>query len=146
MKTITFLILIFFLTIFSCSQQDSDFPQGAWQWVSAKQYSEGALVTDVFPGVWSGSGVKIWTKNHVNDIGRFQKDTSIVNLYFGGTYKLEGNRYYETINYHFQKGSVGTIMKGLLELRNDTLIQTNGVDDNGKLNKRYTVFKFVRAK
>jgi hypothetical protein len=138
--------MIISLIIGSCTKQESKFPQGAWKWVSNKEYSEGKLTSDFFPGIYQGSGVKIWAKNHVNDIGRFQNDTSVINLYFGGTYKLERNRYYETIQYHWAMDRVPKEMKGLLELRNDTLIQTNGVDENGKLNKTYWVLKFVRAK
>jgi hypothetical protein len=145
MKTTLFLGLIICLLIGSSATQVSTFPQGAWKWVSAKHYSEGKLISDVFPGMYKGSGVKIWSKTHVNDIGKFQNDTSTINLYFGGTYKLEGKRYEENIIYHFHKEFVGQIMKGLLELRNDTLIQTNGVDEKGKLEKTYDVMKFVRA-
>jgi hypothetical protein len=145
MKKILFLGLIISIIILSCAKKENKFPQGAWKGVSIKQYSEGGSVVDLFPGTYSGSDVKIWSKKHVNDIGRFQNDTSVVNLYFGGTYRLEGNRYYETVVYHFIMDKVPKEMKGLLELRNDTLIQTNGVDDNGKLNKTYEVYKFVRA-
>jgi hypothetical protein len=39
------------------------------------------------------------------------------------------------------------VLKGLLELRNDTLIQTAPVDDNGKvIEKNYSVEKYVRVK
>ena len=133
------------LIILSCAKQESKFPQGAWKWVSAKQYSDGKLVTDYFPGIYHGSSVKIWGKTFCNDVGRFQNDISVINLYFGGTYKLEGNRYYETVVYHWAMESLPKEIKGQLELRNDTLIQTNGVDDNGKLNKTYEVYKLVRA-
>jgi hypothetical protein len=133
------------LIIGSSAKQESKFPLGAWKWVSAKQYSEGKLVFDFFPGVYQGGSVKIWSKNHVNDVGRFQNDTSTINLYSGATYKLEGNRYGETVIYHFtKKGTATSKVKSLLELRNDTLIQTNGVDDNWKLGKKYMVYKFVR--
>jgi hypothetical protein len=144
MKKIFFLGLIIMLIIFGSAKQESKFPQGAWKWVSAKMYSEGKVI-DYFPGIYHGSSVKIWGKTHCNDVGRFQNDTSVINLYFGGTYKLEGNRYEETIIYHFHNEVVGQTMKGLLELRNDTLIQTNGVDEKGKLDKTYDVMKFVRA-
>jgi hypothetical protein len=145
MKKILFLGMIIMLIILNCGKQESKFPQGAWKGVSIKQYSDSKLEKDIFPGIYQGSDVKIWSKNHVNDIGKFQNDTSVVNLYFGGTYRLDGKRYYETVTYHFMMDRVPKEMKGFLELRNDTLIQTNGVDDNGKLNKTYEVYKFVRA-
>jgi hypothetical protein len=38
-------------------------------------------------------------------------------------------------------------LKALLELRNDTLIQTSPVDDNGQINeKKYSIEKYVRVK
>lgn len=100
-----------------------------------------------FPGQYVGSGVKIWGEKCVNDIGRFQHDTTVINLYNSATYKLDGNKYYETIKYHWVQGVEGQTVKCLLELRNDTLIQTNNVDEAGKVDKNnYGVYKFVRMK
>jgi hypothetical protein len=140
---IIFCILIL-LMISACTNQKSKFPQGAWKWVSVKTYSEGKLVRDIIPGIYNGNGVKIWAENHVNDIGRCQNESQTLDNYFGGTYKLVGNSYEETIQCHWMKGAEGKTVKGLLELKNDTLIQTIGVDDNWKLNNSYTVYKFVR--
>jgi hypothetical protein len=146
MKKILFLSQIILLIIVSCATQENKFPMGAWKWVSAKAYSGDSLVFD-FPGQYTGSAVKIWAENNVNDIGRFKRDTTVINVYNGATYKLEGNRYYETVQYHFMHEAEGHTLKCLLELKNDTLFLTGEVDDNGKINKKdYAVYKLVRVK
>ena len=73
----------------------------------------------------------------------------IRDFYGGGTYKLKGNRYEENVLYHFSKP--GTVLnytlKALIELKNDTLIQTSPVDDNGQINKnKYSIEKYVQLK
>jgi hypothetical protein len=145
MKKIIFLGLIVSLTI-GIYAQGSQFPQGAWRGISCKHYLGGSVAFD-FPGVYTGGSVKIWAVKNVNDIGRFKHDTTVINLYFGGTYKLEGDRYEETVLYHWIPDVVGKTTKMLLQLRNDTLIQTYPVDDKGEIDiNNYEILKFVRIK
>lgn len=146
MKKITFLSLIIALIIGSCTQQGNKLPQGAWQFVQGQHVYADSIVNS-FPGKYSGSDIKMWSEKHFLAVGRFKIDTTFIENYVGGTYKLEGNRYEESILYHVNKNAVGQKVKMLLELRNDTLIQTYPVDDNGKPVKGvYYIEKYVRLK
>jgi hypothetical protein len=145
MKAKTIFYVMVLITIGSCTQSPHKFPLGAWQEVSHKSFHGDSIVFD-FPGYYSGSGVKMWSENNWSDIGTFKHDTTVVNLYAGGTYKLVGNRYEESIQFHFHHDWVGSKVKLLLELRNDTLIQTYPVDDNWKIGNDYSVLKAVRLK
>jgi hypothetical protein len=146
MKARIILYVVVLVIIASCTQQKPKFPQGAWQLVYMHGIS-GDSIDYKFPGNITGSDVKIWSEGNFNAIGHFKIDTNIINLYSGGVYKLEGNRYEEDILYHFHQDLVGTKNKMLLELRNDTLIQTFPVDDNGQIDKsNYNIEKYVRLK
>jgi hypothetical protein len=98
-----------------------------------------------FPGSGAGSDIKMWTANHFPAVGQFQVDTTLMDPGVDGTYKLEGNKYEENIIYHTFKNNVGQKVKMILELRNDTLIQTFPVDDNGQIDKsNYSIEKYIR--
>ena len=75
-------------------------------------------------------------------------DTVTYNNYGWGTYKLtEGNKYEESIIYHhMDESSIGTNIKMLIEVRNDTLIQKWPVNDNWQLAVTYNEEKYVRLK
>jgi hypothetical protein len=146
MKKVIFLSLIFTIIISGCTKQKSSPIEGAWQMVYFRSI-RGDTVRIQFPGARvEVSDIKIWSKNHVAFVGRFKRDTVFLDNYGGGTYKLDGNKYEESLTYHSSKKLVGTKIKMLLENRNDTLIQTFPVDDNGNIvNKStYIVEKFVR--
>lgn len=64
----------------------------------------------------------------------------------GGTYTLEGNKYMENVIYHANKEYVGTKVRLLLEIRNDTLTQSYPADENWKLSVKYSIEKYVRVK
>jgi hypothetical protein len=49
-----------------------------------------------------------------------------------GSYTLDGNKYEEQVLWHYNPAYVGNKLKMLMELKNDTLIQTFPVDENGK--------------
>jgi hypothetical protein len=133
------------LIIGSCTQQKSSQIEGTWQFVSAKGMA-GDTVKIQFPSTaLTGSDIKMWSKNHFVFVGRFKRDTTFSNNYGGGTYKLDGNRYEESILYHTNTSAVGNKVKMLLEIRNDTLIQTYPVDDNGQIKKSgYYVEKYIK--
>jgi hypothetical protein len=140
MKRIIFLSLIISLIIGS--------PQGAWKNVSFQGVSKDSLGKIVTKN-YNVTFVKMWSEKNFSFIGQWKQDTIIKDFYGGGSYMLEGNRYEEYVVYHFSKpGSImNYVLKGLLELRNDTLIQTAPVDDNGKvIEKNYSVEKYVRVK
>ena len=108
----------------------------------------GDTLKSEFPGDYSGSDMKMWSKDHFVFVGLFKNDTTTRNNYGGGTYKLKGNRYEEYILYHANKVAVGKNVKMILELKNDTLFQTYPVDENGKIDSvsYYYIEKYVRLK
>ena len=122
------------LIIGSCTQQKNKFPQGAWQLVQSQAVTKD-LQGNVIPVDYHPVFTKMWSESHFSFIGQWKRDTTIIDFYGGGTYKLEGNRYEEKILYHFNKNVVGQTFKMLLELKNDTFIQTYPVNENGQINK-----------
>jgi hypothetical protein len=146
MKKILFLSLIISLIIGSCTQQGNKLPQGAWQFIQSQAIIKDSVM-NMFPVKYSGSDIKMWSENHFLSVGQIKMDTTFMDIYVGGTYKLEGNRYEESILYHVNKKAVGQKVKMLLELRNDTLIQTYPVDDNGlPIKSGYSIEKYIRLK
>ena len=144
MKKIIFLSLIISLIIGSCIEEKKSPIEGTWQVVQVL-YISGDTITNAFPGIYTGGQMKMWSKNHFVFVGIAKVDTTIYDLYGGGTYTLNGDKYEENIIYHSDKPLVNTKFKALLEIRNDTLIQKNSTDDNWKLPKQYNIEKYVRA-
>ena len=145
MKAMLLCCLMAVWVISGYAQQKSPKIEGAWQLVSAKSV-EGKS-TYVFPGDWNGSQMKLWTKNHFAFVGvlKAKQDTATFNNSGGGTYKLTGNRYVETIKYHSDKSSVDKTIKMNIEIKNDTLIQTWPVDEKGKIDPaNYNIEKYIR--
>jgi hypothetical protein len=144
MKRNYFFILLMILINLSCNDQRSFTPDGSWQLVYAKYDWDGSVIYE-YPVNISGDCMKIWSGNHFTSIGLLDFDTSIVNVYVGGKYKIESNRYEENIFYHTNTNAVGQKVKMLMELKNDTLVQTWPVNDMGQINeKRFHVEKYVR--
>ena len=87
----------------------------------------------------------MWSKGYVLYVGRYKSDTTFIDGYGGGPYKLDGKRYEENIQFFSFQSSVGQTVKMLLEIRNDTLIQTWPADDNGQINKsNFRQEKYIR--
>jgi len=148
MKKLILLSLIISLLIGSCIQPESKVPQGAWKMVQSQGTttdSLGNIVSiDYHPVV-----TKMWSEKNFSFIGQWKQDTIIRDFYGGGTYKLEGNRYEETEIYHWSrpKTVLNEKYKMLLELKNDTLIQTYPVDDNGQIDTtNLFIEKYIRLK
>jgi hypothetical protein len=147
MKKIIFLGLIFSLIIGSCSnQKEVKSPnEGAWKVVSWEHFTGGNLDWKL-QGKMTGSEIKIASKNHFVWVGRYKNDTTFMDNYGGGTFKLDGNRLEESILYSVDQSMVGTKIKLLWELRNDTAIQKWPCDDNWQLNKdTYGIQKLVKV-
>ena len=87
----------------------------------------------------------MWTKDYWTFVGIVKTDSTDIDLYGGGTYTLNGNKYEENIIYHNDKPSINTKFKALLEIKNDTLIQINNILDGWKRPSRYGIEKYVRA-
>jgi hypothetical protein len=132
------------IIILGCAQQKSIPMEGAWHVISWQGMAGDSLVWN-FPGTYNGSEVKIWSKNHFLFVGRYKKDTTFTDNCGGGTYKLEGNRYEESFLYFPDQSAVGTTARLLLEIKNDTLIQTWPVDSNWQIVKsNYNIQKLTR--
>jgi len=144
MKKIIFLCLIIALIIGSCTQQKRSPVEGAWKLIFS-QSIKGDSVLFKFPGNFTMSDIKMWSKGYVLYVGRYKRDTTFMDGYGGGPYKLDGNRYEETIQFFSVQSYFGQTVKMLLEIRNDTLIQTWPADDNGKINKsNFRQEKYIR--
>jgi hypothetical protein len=144
MKTILLCCLMITLGFCSCSQKKSLNIEGAWKLVQLQSVKGNFAVID-FPGKNDMDIIKIWSGNHFMSVGRVKTDTTVWDLYGSGTYKLEGNRYEENVKVLFYKEWEGKTIKMLLEMKNDTLIQTYPVDDNGRMEKNGSAIeKYVR--
>ena len=91
----------------------------------------------------------MWTEKNWANIGKWIQNTLSVDLYAGGTYTLEGNKYEENILYHAVKQYEGKISTNMgLELKNDTLILTyHTIDTAGVANNSVDeIEKYVRIK
>jgi hypothetical protein len=137
-------LMILFILVY-CTEQKKSPMEGAWQVVSWQQFS-GDSVLWTFPGTFTGGEMKVWSKNHFAFAGRYKKDTTFIDNCGGGTYKLEGTHYEESILYFLHnQPAVGTTIKMLLEVKNDTLIVTWPVDEKWQVVKgKYSVQKSTR--
>jgi hypothetical protein len=100
-----------------------------------------------FPGKVDNDITKIWSGNQCMAVGRTKQDKSVSDMYFLGTFTLVGNRYEENIKILSYTEWEGKTIKMLLEMKNDTLIQTYPVDDKGQIdiNEAWSE-KYVRIK
>jgi hypothetical protein len=118
--------------------------EGAWKLVQY-QTINGDSVVNEFPGKKEYDITKIWSGNHMEFVGRSKSDTIVEDLYWVGTYKLEGNKYIETTSILFYKPWEGTTIKMKLDMKNDTLILNYPVDDKGQMDKDWAwIEKYVR--
>jgi hypothetical protein len=149
MKNLILLFSISLMLIFGCAKKETvKFPQGAWQLVQTQTITDGK-VDEGFPVTWGGSLIKMWTEKNWSNIGKWKQDTLSGDLYAGGTYTLEGNKYEENILYHATKQYEGKISTNMgLELKNDTLILTyHPIDTAGVANNSIDeIEKYVRIK
>jgi hypothetical protein len=118
--------------------------EGDWQLVQVQEITNGK-VTNLFPDIYIGTQFKMWSEKHFMFVGKVKSDTTIIDFYGGGTYTLDGDRYEEDVFYNSNKEYEGHKVKMLLEFRNDTLIQTYPVDNNGIPEKSsYQIEKYIR--
>ena len=147
MKTTILICGMILLIILGCSQKEStpsNAIEGAWQVVSFQSIAGDSLVGEL--GVeYIGTEMKIWSKSHFAFAGRYQLDTTFIDNCGGGTYKLDGTHSEETILYFPNQSVVGTTIKLLYDLKNDTLIQTWPADENWQVDKsNYNIQKLIR--
>lgn len=144
MKTRIFCLVLVALSLNSYSQQKPVVLEGAWKVVQRQSINGEKVVTD-FPGKDEVDVVKIWSGNRFMDVGRSKSGTTVTDEFASGTFKLNGTKYEEHVEYLFYKEWEGTTVKLSLVLRNDTLIQTFPVDDKGQPDKNGAwVEKYVK--
>lgn len=150
MKPILLCCLMIALFLGACTDKNSTMIkgsselEGAWKLVYAKSVGSDSTAS-VFRLNYAGSQMKMWSKDHFSFVGMFKQKTAIIDNFGGGTYKLSGNRYTETYLYNAAEDYVELDEMMLLEIKNDTLIQTYPVDENGKIDpKSYNIEKYVR--
>ncbi len=144
MKTAVFLSLMISGVILSSSIPQNTSIEGAWQLVYVEDhFSETPLTRQD-----TGSGVKFWTDGCFTFAGYFELDNMLYDNYGWGTYKLsEGNHYEESIlENHLLPEAKGKTINMLIEIRNDTLIQSWPADENWNLQQKYVTEKYVRLK
>jgi hypothetical protein len=101
MKKLVFIGLIIVLLIQGCQprQTKETIPmKGAWKVISWERWSNDTLEFTI-PGTISGSEIKIWSDKYFVFSGSYKRDTTVMDNYGGGTFKLDGNHYEETILY-----------------------------------------------
>ncbi|MDD4631352.1 MAG: DUF4488 domain-containing protein [Proteiniphilum sp.] len=144
MKTKVFLSLMTLGMILCSSFPQKSAIEGAWRLVKVED-----RMSDVpFWEQDTGSGVKFWADGCFAFAGFFQKDSVVFDNYGWGTYKIsEGNHYQEYIleNHLLPKAKEKTINM-LIEIKNDTLIQSWPADENWNLQQKYVTEKYVRLK
>lgn len=136
--------LIGFLIIASCSGPKIIPVKGTWGLVSIKYMVGDSVKWTISANPKKDSGIKMWSDNYFVCIYRFASDTAFEYSYSNGTYKLAGNKYEETVIFHDQikiPEMVGLRVMMRIEIKNDTLIQTYPVDENGNLLKKYTIIE-----
>jgi hypothetical protein len=144
----TKLICLFFIafSISAHSQKKSLNIEGAWKVVQYQSIKGDKAVIE-FPGKSDWDVTKIWYGNQWMGVGVIKEDTTVTDLYGAGTYKLDGNRYEEDVKVLFYKPWEGKTIKMTMEMKNDTLIITYPVDENGKIDKDWAwKEKYVRIK
>jgi hypothetical protein len=138
MKAKITIFMMITIICLSCSQQKKNPIEGAWNLVYDQRIEADTLVWK-FPGDFKGSEIKIWSKGYVLYVGKFvenNQDTTVTDGWGGGPYKkIDGNVYEESIQYFSEPSFIGMRVRMLLEVRNDTLIQTWPADENGQIDK-----------
>jgi hypothetical protein len=144
MKTSILFCSMILMIILGCTSKNSTPLVGAWQVVSWERIAGDTLAWK-FPDQATGSDIIIWSEKYVLSVGRFKHDTTYINNSVGGSYTLEGTRYEETLRYFPDSTQIGKKVVILTEFKNDTLIRTYPVKDNGQIDKsNYLKEKLVR--
>ncbi len=146
MKKIILCCLLSTFSLCAFNQNKTFEIKGAWKTVYFETIN-GDKPGIEFPGKSDWDVTKIWYGNHFMGVGVIKEDTTVTDFYVAGTYTLDGNKYEEDIKTFAYKPWEGKKLKMLMELKNDTLIYTFPVDDNGIIDKDWAWReKLVRIK
>jgi hypothetical protein len=147
MKKTMILGLILSMILGGCTQEKKSPLDG--EWILAHEYEIANGVTTVlYPGDSEGNEIKIWSGDYWVLLGRFEQDSGFTQNYGGGTYRLDGNRYEEIVQYHSAPQYLDQTVKLWVEFKKDTIIQTWPVDENGEVitTGSYYIEKWARIK
>jgi len=142
MKTRILCFVLIAFSLKSFSQQKPIILEGAWKLVQ-RQAINGDKVETIFPGKDEVDVVKIWSGNRFMGVGRSKSGTTVTDEFGSGTFKLNGTKYEEKIEYLFYKSWESMTIKMSLVLRNDTLILTVPVDDKGQPDNGAWIEKYI---
>jgi hypothetical protein len=147
MKKTAFFGLILTLFMGGCTQVKQSPLEGEWRLAYEYEISNG-ITTVLYPGASEGTEIKIWSGDYWMLLGRFEQDSGFTQNYGGGTYRLDGNRYEEIVQFHSAPEYLDQTVKLLVEFKKDTVIQTWPVDDHGNVitGDAYYIEKWARIK
>lgn len=147
MKKTMLFILILPMIIGCCKTEKKSPLEGEWRLAYEYEISNG-VKTVVYPGTSEGTEIKIWSGDYWMLLGRFEQDSGFTQNYGGGTYRLDGNRYEEIVQFHSAPEYLDQTVKLLVEFKKDTIIQTWPVDDDGNIitSDAYYIEKWARIK
>lgn len=132
MKKTVFRLLALLMIMVSCSPEKKSPMDG--EWILAHEYEIANGVTTVlYPGDAEGNEIKIWSGDYWVLLGKFESDSGITQVFGGGTYRLDGNRYEEIVEYHSAPQYLDQTVKLRVEFKKDTIMQTWPVDENGEV-------------
>jgi len=141
--------LIISFIFLSCNPNEKQHRKiaGAWSLVYYKSYAKDTVIGVYVGKNVIGSQIKVWSDEHFVFVGRFKVNDRQSDNFGGGTYTLQGSQYIETIGYHTNKLWLGKQYKMLIDIKDDTLMQTWPVNDMWQVDKsNYTIEKYVRLK
>jgi hypothetical protein len=125
---VPFIVILFSFFSYSCCEKNQ--VEGTWELVSAKwSYSDTNVVE--FPNSEYDREVKMIGKTHFLFI---RQDTTNKDLFFsgGGTYKLEGNRYTETLDVASWGTDIGSVITYDCQFNDSMWIMTGPVNVEGE--------------
>ena len=145
MKKPTLIVVTALLLFVGCTtQQKKDHIEGVWKMVSAHWYNE--TLDLKYPQDMEGGQIKSWQDGYVILAGTIKIDgMEETASYMAASYTLDGNNYQENVIYHDWTVPEGKIIKMILEVHGDTLIQKFPADDNWNLGEKYMYEKYVRV-
>lgn len=147
MKKTVFLVLILSMIMVSCTLEKKSPMDGEWMLAYEYEISDGETMV-LYPGDSEGNEIKIWSGDYWVLLGRFEHDSGFTQNYGGGTYRLDGNRYEEIVQYHSAPQYLDQTVKLWVEFKQDTIIQTWPVGENGEVitSGSYYIEKWARIK
>ena len=132
MKKLALIVVTALLLFMGCTtQQKKDDIEGVWRMVSAHWFND--TLNLLFPQDIEGGQIKSWQDGYVILAGTVKIGGIEGASYMAASYTLDGNNYQENVIYHDWTVPEGKIIKMILEVHGDTLIQKFPADENWNL-------------